>query len=256
MVTIYRSPNKVVTSVTSVWKIRSRNCQENLQLGVKNSASSSHGTSPTLIQKANSGQSDAWNRLVSCYQPTIVAWCRERGLDAASSDDVTQETLLSVAQSLPRFKSLPGAGAFRAWMRTIVKRRIADHQRMRARFPLAVGGTTNATILQSKTNPRSHDSSSSNISQSPGSFSDSLPRSSIEQSLRPSDRTQVASKLKTILDQIEGNSTSKTWLAFQRSVVDGRPTDEIADELQMTPAGVRQIRSRILRQIRKKLILD
>ena len=217
-------------------------------MGVKNLASSLSGTSPSLIQIANSGNSDAWNRLVACYQPTIVAWCRERGLDAASSDDVTQETLLSVAQSLPRFKSLPGAGAFRAWMRTIAKRRIADHRRTQSRFPLAVGGTTNANILQSNAHPRNHDSSSGNRCQLSGSF--------IEKGLCVSDRSKISSKLKTILDQIEGNSSSRTWLAFQRSVVDGRPTDEIANELQMTAAGIRQIRSRILRQIRKRLDSD
>jgi len=163
---------------------------------------------------------------VSYYGPRIRLWCRSKGLDEFASAEVEQETLISVAQSLGRFKSTAGAGAFRAWLWKIVQRRIADFRIRQSREPRAIGGSSIAQIIGAI--PQRQEDGSSHGRQ----FSDFL-----------------HAKLK----QIEVDYAPKTWLTFLRSVVDGRPTDEVALEFQMTPAGVRQIRSRILRHLRREL---
>ena len=57
-----------------------------------------------------------------------------------------------------------------------------------------------------------------------------------------------------LLQSIEANYEARTWQVFLRTVVDQIPTDSVAAEFQMTPAGVRQIRSRVLRHLRRAMV--
>jgi RNA polymerase sigma-70 factor (ECF subfamily) len=45
----------------------------------------------------------------------------------------------------------------------------------------------------------------------------------------------------------------KTWQAFWMCVVDQQSTEEVAKLLEMTPANVRQCRSRVLRRLRQSM---
>src|SRR5262245_22709681 len=60
----------------------------------------------------------AWNEFVRRYQPHILAWCRERGLQQADAEDVTQTVLLQMLSAMREFRYDP-AGSFRAWLRTV-----------------------------------------------------------------------------------------------------------------------------------------
>ena len=48
------------------------------------------------------------------------------GLTDAEAQDVVQETMLSVAKQMPRFKYDPALGSFKGWLLQITRRRIAD----------------------------------------------------------------------------------------------------------------------------------
>jgi RNA polymerase sigma-70 factor (ECF subfamily) len=63
----------------------------------------------------------AWNEFVTRYQPTILAWCRERGLQEADAEDVTQIVLEQLLTTMREFRYDP-AGSFRAWLRTVTTR--------------------------------------------------------------------------------------------------------------------------------------
>jgi RNA polymerase sigma-70 factor (ECF subfamily) len=55
------------------------------------------------------------------------------------------------------------------------------------------------------------------------------------------------------LEQIRPEFHAKTWVAFWRTVVDGQATSLVAAELELTPASIRQAKSRILRRLRQQL---
>jgi RNA polymerase sigma-70 factor (ECF subfamily) len=59
----------------------------------------------------------------------------------------------------------------------------------------------------------------------------------------------VRQAMKLIRDEFE----DRTWRAFLRAVVDGLPSDLVAKEFGMTPEGVRQAKSRVLRRLREEL---
>ena len=65
--------------------------------------------------------------------------------------------------------------------------------------------------------------------------------------------TDYNPSLAEALSKLSTSYEPRTWQAFLRTVVDGRPTEEVAVEFQMSAVGVRQLRSRILRRLRKEL---
>jgi RNA polymerase sigma-70 factor, ECF subfamily len=185
--------------------------------------SDSQPTSPTLLGGVREGDSGAWEQLVFHYQPIILQWVKQKGFDRATSLDIAQETFLSVSKSLPTFLARPGTGAFRAWLWRIVQRRIIDYRRRVARQPIAIGGSTMTGQIGQSIDPASQDGSSVQ---------------------------RMSASMQQRLDEVAKGYQARTWQAFLRSVVDGRTTQEVADEFQMTSVGVRQLRSRILRQLR------
>src|SRR5262245_32733892 len=66
----------------------------------------------------------AWGAFVERYQPRILAWCRERGLQPADAADVTQIVLEQLLSAIREFRYDP-AGSFRAWLRTVTSRACA-----------------------------------------------------------------------------------------------------------------------------------
>ena len=69
----------------------------------------------------------------------------------------------------------------------------------------------------------------------------------------PTTQLQSHRLLHRALDQIKGDFAPQTWEAFWRSVVDGHNTHWIAEEIGLSPNGVRQAKSRVLRRLRQQL---
>ncbi len=189
----------------------------------------SSATSPTLLAGLQVGNDGAWVRLVECYTPRLRQWCRAQGLDEATTHDVLQETWISVSKSLSRFESTPGSGAFRAWLRRILLRRIADFRRNESRRPTIAGG---GSIL--------------------GKWADVASNSSISSVDHRAAGKTISPELLQRIEAIRESIDPKTWDIFTRLVVDGRSTASVAEEFAISPANVRQIRSRMLRKLKKE----
>ena len=125
-----------------------------------------------------------------------------------------------------RFDDEPGQGAFRAWLHQIVRRRIADYRRREVHAPAVVGGSSFAMRLAElpfQGEPRSDASARS--------------------------ENAVGQAMAIVQREVE----TKTWQAFWMCVVDQHSTEEVAKLLEMTPANVRQCRSRVLRRLRQSM---
>ena len=194
-----------------------------------NSQSQSTDSLPTrgsLLAAAIGSEPEAGQKLVTLYEPRISLWCRGQGLDQPATSDVIQDTWMSVARGLARFRSQPGQGAFRAWLHQIVRRRIADYRRREGHAPGAVGGssfTMRLAELPYEGEPRS------------------------DASAKPENA--VGRAMAIVQREVE----PKTWQAFWMCVVDQLSTEEVAKLLEMTPANVRQCRSRVLRRLRQSM---
>ncbi len=187
-------------------------------------------TSVSLLSLARSNDAAAWDRLVALYAPLVMHWCRKWGLRDADINDVFQDVFIAVAANLGRFQKRTARDTFRGWLRTIARSKVCDHYRRQQREPRGAGGSELHLRMM----------------QTPADEEDDGESDQAEQFARDS-------LLGRALDQIRSGFREPTWRAFWWTVVDGRETRDVADELSMTPGAVRVARSRVLQRLRAEL---
>jgi len=166
---------------------------------------------------------------VDLYGPLITHWCRRFPLDSHTAADCVQDVFASVAVAIQDFQPQRTTGSFRAWLWTITRNKLRDHFRRVARTPAVTGGSTACGLMQEVTDPFS-------VSED-----------------EPTGDLQIQQLTARALAQVQNEFAARTWQAFWRSVVDGIGTAEVALEMEMSEAAVRQSRSRILRRLRQQL---
>jgi RNA polymerase sigma-70 factor, ECF subfamily len=189
---------------------------------------SSVSTSRSLLERARADDSAAWERLVGLYAPLVFGWCRRWGLPEQDAADVLQEVFQAVVAHLAGFRSGRAGGTFRGWLRTIAHHKVQDHFRRQGREPRGVGGSDAQARLAQVPGP-----------EAPGS----------DAGAEPEERGLFL----RALGLIRGDFEERTWQAFWRTAVDGRPPRDVADELGMSPGAVRVAKSRVLHRLREEL---
>ncbi|HUG90374.1 MAG TPA: sigma-70 family RNA polymerase sigma factor [Planctomycetaceae bacterium] len=190
-------------------------------------ASSSSGLS--LAVRLRDGSADAWRELVDLYGPLIESWCRRAGLPASARPDVGQEVFLAVHRGIAGFDPTRPQATFRGWLWTITRNAVLEW--LRRRTPEPPGGSSALGRLAEIPDPWGNASSDD----------------------PPSTPDETASLLRRALDEIRPTVAPQTWNAFWNTAVLGRSAPDVADELGLTPAAVRQAKSRLLRRLRRQL---
>ena len=89
-------------------------------------------TRATLLNRLQNWDDQAgWQEFFDIYWQLIYGVARKAGLSDAEAQDVVQETLVSVAKQMPKFKYDPAVGSFKAWLLTLTRWRIVDQFRKR-----------------------------------------------------------------------------------------------------------------------------
>ena len=76
---------------------------------------------------------DSWKDFFDIYWRLIYSVAIKSGLTEAEAQDVVQETIISVANDIQKFKRDRALGSFKGWLRNIIRWRIADQLRKRTR---------------------------------------------------------------------------------------------------------------------------
>jgi RNA polymerase sigma-70 factor (ECF subfamily) len=74
---------------------------------------------------------DSWKDFFDTYWRLIYSVALKSGLTEAEAQDVVQETIISVARDIQKFKRDRTLGSFKGWLRNIIRWRIADQLRKR-----------------------------------------------------------------------------------------------------------------------------
>jgi len=183
----------------------------------------------SLAIRLRAGSSEAWRELVDLYGPLVESWCRRAGVSAAARADVGQEVFLAVHRGISGFDPTQPNATFRGWLWTITRNAVLKW--LRSPEPQPPGGSTALARLADIPNPWENASSDE----------------------PPSTPDESASLLRRALDQIRPTVEPQTWKAFWSTAVVGRSAHDVAEELDLTPAAVRQAKSRILRRLRRQL---
>lgn len=187
----------------------------------------SGNTRISLLERARLRDALAWRQLANLYGPLVASWCRKSLTDPHAVADCVQDVFASVAVSLDSFEPTHKVGSFRAWLWTITRNKIRDHIRRNGKHPLGTGRSSMMLALNNVVDP--------------------VPNEEPTESLQLQELTERA------LAQVRLEFEERTWQAFWRSVVDGICSAQVAQELGITAATVRQYRSRILRRLRQQL---
>lgn len=186
------------------------------------------GTSLTLLGRLRAADADAWSRLVALYGPLVAFWVRRGGATGADAEDLVQDVFREVAEALPAFRRDRPGDTFRGWLRGVTRIALLRHARAASRQPLAAGGTHALDRLHALPDV------------SPADGDDD-----------PADERNALYKraLALVRDEFEG----RTWRMFWASTVDGRPPADVAAEMGVSSAAVRQAKSRVLRRLKEEV---
>ncbi|HZU35472.1 MAG TPA: sigma-70 family RNA polymerase sigma factor [Gemmataceae bacterium] len=180
----------------------------------------------SLLERVRANDPAAWFRLVALYQPMVRHWCA-RGGAATDAEDVTQEVFTAAATALPTFRRDRPTDTFRGWLRGITRNQLLMHFRRIQGRPQAEGGSDAWRRLQDIADPLAD--------------------------ADPDEPAQLRDLYQRALEQVRAEFQENTWQAFWRTVIDGHSPSTLSEELGMTPAAIRQAKSRVLRRLRQEM---
>lgn len=163
-----------------------------------------------------------WERFLFLYRPLLERWLRLYGISPTDAPDLIQESLVVVVRRLPEFRHNGRTGAFRTWLKQILRNQVLEHRRREQRI-----------------------SSSSEIEET---LQIEDPRGGLELLW---DREHDREILRRLLQLTKPLVPAKSWEAFYRTAVMGDESPAVAKELGMSLNAVYIARSRVFGQLRR-----
>lgn len=185
-------------------------------------------TSLSLLERARQGSGDdSWQALAEVYSPLLRQWLARHGLQTADADDLVQDVLVVVARELPTFEHNGRAGAFRAWLKTILIFRLRDFWRSRKHRPMAAGGSDFLRSLEELEDPRSELS-------------------------KLWEQEHDGRLIRLLAARVDGRFSEATRAAFRRQVFDEASPEDVARELGLSVNAVIIAKCRVLKALRQE----
>ena len=184
-------------------------------------------TQPSLLVRIRDARDVAsWRHFVEIYAPLIYGFVRKQGIQDADAADVTQDVLRTVTQSIGQWNYDPLRGTFRGWLFSVVHSRLADFQRRQQQHAAAVNAAASVAL-------------SSQSGQSSAEW----------------DRDYERQLFHAAARAVRGDFSECSWQAFWLAAVEGQPAQQIAAELNITPAAVYLAKARVMARIREQVEL-
>ena len=177
-----------------------------------------------LVRLRDQRDQDAWREFVDLYVPVIYRYARKQGLQDADAVDLSQEVISAVAGAVGRLEYDPQRGAFRSWLYTVVRRKLANWRRKQRLQPRGIGDTEIQHLLT---------------------------QCSVADGLEAEWEAEWAQRVFAwACEQVRALVTDDTWQAFWRTAVDGQPSKQVAADLEISVAAVYLARSRVLARLK------
>lgn len=173
-----------------------------------------------LFRLRDGADPTGWNEFVRLYEPMLRMFVRRASVPEQEVADVVQDILIRLIRTLPQFEYAPERGRFRSWLATVCRTTIVDWRRSHFRRR------------------------SVRLCVEPA-----MPTDDGEWSWEFEHRRQV---LQHALATVRRQVSPSAWTCFERYVLAGQPAEAVAAALQVTPAAVYVISSRIRARLRTK----
>lgn len=179
-----------------------------------------------LLRVRDPGDQPAWQEFINIYSPLIHRLARQRGLQEADADDLTQKVLISVAASLEKRPHNHERAKFRTWLRRIAGNAIIDAL-ARAKPDRGEGGSDFMNILDQQPDSRT-----------------------TEEWLEAEYQKQL---FLTAAEQIRSEFTAETWDLFWRTAIQSERCEDVAEQTNRRPGSIYAARSRIMKRLRERV---
>jgi RNA polymerase sigma-70 factor (ECF subfamily) len=160
----------------------------------------------------------AWQTFDEIYRPMLHRYARACGLGDADCEDVVQQCMASLQQSIGSFEYDPGKGRFKAYLRTIVRNRVRNWAVVR----------------------RDRQADSAELEQL--ADDDASPDDVF-------DRLWMQEHLWHCLRNLRGEVDDTTYRAFQHYVIEEWPVERVCAELNLKPNNLYTIKWRLTDRI-------
>jgi RNA polymerase sigma-70 factor, ECF subfamily len=168
---------------------------------------------------------EAWEFFVDLYGPLIYRFCRQRGLQSADADDVTQEVFKEISRAMRTFQLDRERGRFRNWLGTVTQNEIIRFVKKSQRPGKGVGGPALDEGLASLTLDA--------------------------QSLWIEEFNAHVSVV--VLERLKLEFDAETWCAFEMLWLNDQPSQQVADQLQRPINWVYRAKFRVLKRLREEV---
>jgi RNA polymerase sigma-70 factor (ECF subfamily) len=175
-----------------------------------------------LVKLRDHQNASAWQEFTDLYTPVIRKTALRTGLQVADVENVVQEVLLAVSQSIDQWLANPLRGSFRGWLSRIAKNKTLD------------------LLTRKATRPES----------GPSREWDAIPAalSSLSSYWDQEYRWELFVR---VAKHVREAVAEATWQAFWLSTIENRPIADVARQLGVRQGVVYLSRCRVLDRIRK-----
>jgi RNA polymerase sigma-70 factor, ECF subfamily len=183
-----------------------------------------HDTSRSLLDRVCETKNEYdWRQFCDIYEPFLARQIELCGVDSGEIEDLVQESLTTIFQSIDAFQHNGRTGAFRKWLKSVVVHRVSRYfRRLQSRL-----ATTSSQAVEH--------------------VSDRRWQNQLEQSWdREHDKYVVA----TVTKLIRPEFTESTWLAFEKQVFDHLAPLVVAEQLNISVNAALIAKSRVITRLR------
>jgi RNA polymerase sigma-70 factor (ECF subfamily) len=175
-----------------------------------------------LLRLKEPSDREAWTRFVELYTPLLHFWAGRVGLRDEEAADLVQDVFALLLRKMAEF-TYDKNGRFRAWLRVVLLNKWRETQR-RDRSRVSATGCEN------------------------------LDQVTISDDVDPFWEVEYRQHLaRRALELMQATFHPTTWRACWEMVVEGRPVEEVANELGITVGAAYVAKSRVLRRLREEL---
>ncbi len=178
-----------------------------------------------ILRLQNADDVSAWDEFVELYGPVVFRVARVRGFQPADAENLVQEVLLAVAQSVEKWLQREDRGRFRAWLLRIARNESINMLTGRATRKLGEDGEAARRKLQE------------------------LPDADAISSLI--DLEYERAVFGWAADHVQQTVQPHTWQVFWLTHVEGLSIEEAARRLETRTGNIHFGRSRVMARIRE-----
>ena len=183
-----------------------------------------------LVNRIRSGESEAWNELISRFEGRLLAFVEGRLGRRSAGEDVVQETFLGFLNSLPNFED---SRPLESYLFSIAAHKLTDHLRREGRrptLPLAVGSDGNEWEPPDR-----------------GRAVSSIMRSGERKGL---EEEAIVEALNEQIDRLRGRGEWQKLGCLELLFVRGWPNRDVAIQLKMSEQTVANFKFEFLARVR------